>query len=112
MNRERLIAHIVNLREALDELVFDLGLQDEEVPDEPICDELEIMVRSANALRKDKVLTIDQLCALEPYEVLHIPEIGKKGLDSIRHALAKQFNRCLKGDGDWFAAWLTRKKED
>lgn len=50
-------------------------------------DELELTVRSANALKSENILLVRDLVALTEDELMALPNLGKKSLNEVREAL-------------------------
>ena len=73
------------------------GFQKNNKPDNLTCiSKLELTCRSHNCLKSDGVLYVEDLCRLRAYEVLRIPNLGRKSLREIEEVLA-DFGLNLQG---------------
>jgi DNA-directed RNA polymerase alpha subunit len=60
-------------------------------------DELDIPVKTKNILKKEGISTVEQLTNLRSYELLYLPNMGRKSLEQIHHALAMLGLRLIDG---------------
>ena len=60
-------------------------------------DELDIPVRTKNILKIEGINTVEQLTNLRSYQLLYFPNMGRKSLEQIHHALAKLGLRFIDG---------------
>lgn len=75
---------------------FKLGNRD---PLDIRIDELELSVRSENALKNEGVETLRELVTKPEYELLRIPNFGRKSLEEVEAALA-EFGLRLNSSAD------------
>lgn len=56
---------------------------------------LELTVRTSNCLKAEKIFTIGDLLNKSDFDLLHVPNLGRKGLNEIREVLALR-GLCLR----------------
>lgn len=54
-----------------------------------VWDILNLTVRTANCLRAEQILTLDELCQSTERRLLSIPNLGRRSFNEIKEALAK-----------------------
>ena len=54
-----------------------------------VWDILDLTVRTANCLRAEQILTLDELCQSTERRLLSIPNLGRRSFNEIKEALAK-----------------------
>jgi DNA-directed RNA polymerase alpha subunit len=67
------------------------------IADDAKVDELDIPVRTKNILKIEGISTVEQLTNLRSCQLLYFPNMGRKSLEQIHHALAKLGLRFIDG---------------